>query len=216
MDLTGQRFGLLTVREFAGYTDGRVKRRTWLCGCDCGETRATTQSHLKNGQVTSCGCGTGNPESNYIKHKREYGVWASMKQRCLNPDSDNYHKYGGRGITVCERWLDFRNFLADMGPRPDGMTIDRIENNGNYEPGNCRWATPTEQAFNTRRNRSITYNGITRSLTQWAELYGIKFGTLWQRLEKGWPMDIALTRAPQPGKSEVAGRRRGFTAGGEP
>lgn len=216
-DLMGNVYGHLTVTAFEGKIKKHAQARPyWRCLCACGESVVVTQNHLNNGQVTSCGCKNGNPESNFAKHKREYGVWAGMRDRCRNPHSTNWHKYGGRGITVCERWDDFRNFLADMGPRPDGMTLDRINNDGNYEPGNCRWATPEVQAFNTRRNRFFTYNGVTRSLTQWADAYGIKFGTLWQRIEKGWPIDIALTRAPHPGKSEVIGRHRGFEKGRNP
>lgn len=111
----------------------------------------------------------------------------------MNPKSASYPNYGGRGIKVCERWMDFDNFLADMGERPEGLEIDRKDNDGNYEPGNCRWATIKQQCNNTRYNHKITYNGKTLNLVEWASVLGMKKGTLGNRLKRGWSIERALT-----------------------
>jgi hypothetical protein len=116
-----------------------------------------------------------------------------MRQRCDNPKAAHYADYGGRGIAVCERWLKFDNFLADMGPRPEGMTLERKENNGNYEPGNCRWASRSEQMRNRRNSRFVTYQGKTQTLKDWANEYGLTGSTLWLRWKRGWDFKRALT-----------------------
>ena len=141
---------------------------------------------------------TGDPLKNRrVRHgmwkSAEYGVWANLKWRCLNPDRDP--DYGGRGITVCERWQVFENFLADTGPRPSPKhSIDRIDNNGFYSPENCRWATPKQQCRNTRRTRYLTSNdGVTLPIRDWEERLGTKEGTLWARLNKGWSDDEILS-----------------------
>jgi len=125
-----------------------------------------------------------------------YYVWATMKARCSNPNNDNYHRYGGRGISVCESWANsFEQFLADMGERPDGLSIDRIDVNGDYEPSNCRWATATEQMRNTSVNRLITHNGQTKTLVEWAEASGISVQTLHSRLGRwGWSFEDAISK----------------------
>ncbi len=123
-----------------------------------------------------------------------YRSWQRMKNRCLNPNKDNYALYGGRGIQVCERWRSsFENFLADMGERPEGKTLDRYPNpDGNYEPNNCRWATPKEQTNNTRQCVILTFNGCSRNVMQWSEITGIPHGVLCQRIRYGWPVDRIL------------------------
>jgi hypothetical protein len=137
----------------------------------------------------------------------EYSVWSAMRARCLNPAHSNYRHYGGRGIQVCERWESFANFLADMGPRPSlRHSIERTDSNGNYEPGNCRWATPAEQARNKSTNRFFTLNGETMCLTDWAKRLGVSPDCLAARLRRGTPPELALTEAPHKGKS--SGKRR--------
>ena len=121
-----------------------------------------------------------------------YKTWTEMKARCLNPSNDSYPNWGGRGITICTRWMKFENFLADMNVRPAGMTIERIDNNGNYEPSNCRWATPKQQARNTRRNRLIKYKGITKTLIEWAEIMRISPSALRGRIDSGMSAKKAL------------------------
>ena len=130
----------------------------WECLCECGNKTIVSASYLRNGKIKSCGCLR--KEGNNTKHQHTsrshtpsptYSSWIKAKQRCNNPNVPNWVDYGGRGIKVCDRWLDsFENFLADMGERPDGTTIDRINNDGNYEPGNCKWSTPKEQSNNRR------------------------------------------------------------------
>lgn len=123
----------------------------------------------------------------------EYTVWSSMRDRCNRPANRNYHNYGGRGITVCERWARFRNFLEDMGARPSPEhEIDRIDNNGHYEPGNCRWATRSEQERNKRTNRHLTINGVTQTLTEWAATAGIPVNRAFNRLYHGRPPEEVI------------------------
>ena len=129
-----------------------------------------------------------------VKHLPEYQIWKQMRYRCSNPRTRNYHNYGGRGIKVCGRWSVFKNFWEDMGPRPaTHYSLDRIDNDGNYEPDNCRWATPKQQGRNARYNRILTHNGRSMCLADWSEATGIRHSIIRKRLTRGWPVDLALT-----------------------
>lgn len=159
-DLTGQRFGFLLAKTYIAGTK-ESPRSKWVCVCDCGKEIICKAENLKRGKIKSCGCKSNEMRRlSSIKHGHTrydgyvsgaYGSWASMKQRCENENNAQFNDYGGRGITICERWKSFENFLADMGDRPEGMSLDRVDPNGNYEPGNCKWSTRSEQAINKRK-----------------------------------------------------------------
>lgn len=128
------------------------------------------------------------------KRTTTYRRWQAIKNRCFNPGDKNYRHYGGRGITLCERWLSYVNFLADMGEAPRGMWLDRIDNGKGYEPGNCKWVTPTQQLRNTRRNHIVEFNGMRKCLSEWAEYLGVDFRAIHARVQAyGWPIERALT-----------------------
>lgn len=196
-DRTGLKFGRLTVLkpiQIKGY------ETKWLCQCDCGATIEVRGPNLDNGLTKSCGCLWRSQKQRRDRKSREGETrlsWELMQSRCYNPRSSQYYLYGARGITVCERWRkNYAAFLADMGERPEGTTLDRYPDcNGNYEPGNCRWATPKEQANNRRDNRLIVAFGKEQTLKQWAEEYKIPVGTLSGRLDRsGMPIEDALTK----------------------
>lgn len=122
-----------------------------------------------------------------------YMIWLTMRKRCSNPKSNGYARYGGRGISVCQRWDEFNNFIADMGERLPGKTLDRKDNDGNYEPSNCRWATRKEQSANSTLTKQIVFNGETKSVRQWEVSLGLGQGALWHRLKNGWSLSKALS-----------------------
>jgi len=154
-DLPGKTFGRLTVISYEGRL-GNDRRHHWRCKCECGNETVVAERYLLEGRTLSCGCIKA--EGTHVVHgmarKGEYGVWCAIKTRCLNPHTKCFPDYGGRGIRVCERWLnDFAAFYADMGPRPKGLTIERRDNDGDYEPSNCYWATRHEQRVNQRQRK---------------------------------------------------------------
>lgn len=176
----GDRFGKLVVIESVRATGVKTK---WRCLCDCGNESIIRQDHLNSGATMSCGCLAA--ETNGAYKTRTYSSWSSMRQRCLNPKAPNYQNYGGRGVHICARWLEsFENFLADMGVRPAGTTLERDETNQNYEPGNCRWATPKEQARNRRNNRLVEFEGEEITMSEAAERSGVNLTTFKYRLDK--------------------------------
>lgn len=194
IDLTGQQFKRLTVTALIGRQHGEA---FWLCKCSCGNQTRARGSYLRSGAVTSCGC---RQTEQRITHGHTvngdsgaYKSWENMIQRCTNPRHHHWAKYGGAGITVCERWMSFENFLADMGNRPDETSIDRINNSGNYEPGNCRWAGRKQQQRNRSAIRSITWKGETLSMIEWSEKLQINYSALEARIRRGWPLSKALT-----------------------
>jgi hypothetical protein len=210
IELTGQRFGRLTV--LARVANGKGGNARWLCRCNCGNEREILAGHLKSGDSRSCGCLQRELVSLRLfrhGHRRirkdgrgqstTYLSWNAMRERCYNRNYHAYARYGGRGISVCDRWLgSFEDFLADMGERPPGKTIDRRDNDGNYEPENCFWATKAEQARNKRSNRWITFQGEARCLAEWAELFNVRYNTLRMRLSRGWTLQCALTTPVSP------------------
>lgn len=203
-DLTGNRFGrwivieeVEPVREPSGHL-----RHRWLCRCDCGTVKSVKGASLIAGRSLSCGCERAeNNAKRMTKHNmyrtRLYKVWEGMKSRCDNPHNDRYKNYGGRGIDICDSWRkDFLNFYewAINNGYKDDLTIDRINVNGNYEPDNCKWSTPKEQANNRTNNHSITYDGKTLTIAQWADLLGINSYILYQRIVKRrWTIERAFT-----------------------
>lgn len=205
-DITGQRFGRLTVLRVAEEKTGSLYR--WWVQCDCGAPEKTVLgNHLRLGRIVSCGCHSRDRiraalTTHGLSDRPEYHCWVGMCYRCTSPNDASWPYYGGRGIRVCERWLmdtGFANFLADVGPRPSlRHTIDRIDNDGHYEPGNVRWATKTEQNRNSRKNVRLTFRGETLTIAEWSERTGIPYRALQTRVVRGWSTDRALTHRVQP------------------
>lgn len=196
-DLAGQKFGRLTAVE-ATRTLGN--KRAWRCRCECGREVVSATGNLTNGHTASCGCLRRELTSKRCKtHGRvkspEYQCWAGMLRRCFTPSVKSYSDYGGRGITVCNEWTQsFEAFCRDMGPRPSlAHSIDRYPDpNGNYEPSNCRWGTPEQQANNRRSNKFIEFNGESLTLAEAAAKHGMALNTFWARLKSGWSVERAL------------------------
>ena len=187
-DLTGLRFGRLTVTELSERT-GKNGERYWKCECDCGSTKDVSASALLSGYSKSCGCLKKELlQNSRSKNKRLYQVWQDMKQRCYNPKNKYYRRYGGRGISVCEEWLkEYEPFYqwAISNGYEKGLQLDRTDNDGNYCPENCRWATPKQNSNNRSCIVFITYAGETHTRTEWAEITGIPLGTIKKRYKNG-------------------------------
>lgn len=190
-DLTGMKFGRLTVIERA--ENDKLGKARWLCKCDCGNETVVGGAFLRLGQSTSCGClrkETGNHRTHGMKGTSVYHSWCAMKQRCLNPNTKKFKRYGGRGITIYPDWVDdfqaFYDYVSKLEHfGKEGYTLDRIDNNGNYEPNNLRWADNKTQARNRRSNIIVEYNGKAMTLTESAESSGIAFSTLLTRYRAG-------------------------------
>lgn len=210
LDIAGKQFGKLTAIAIS--PEPRKNNQTlWQCLCECGLSKLVPASKLVSGHTSSCGClhrkhGHTSKEVNY--ESKTYHAWHSMKERCYNPATKGYERYGGRGIKVCQEWReDFRNFLQDMGETPEGnrISLDRINTNGHYCCGhcqectasgweaNCRWSNPRQQANNKRNNRLITYDGRTQTLGQWCQELNVPYDRVHKRLSAGWSVEEALT-----------------------
>jgi hypothetical protein len=201
VNLLGETFGYLRVVAGPFIEDGCT---WWMCACDCGNETKVRSNSLRAGDTKSCGCYARSQTS--IRSKTHgmsktaiYRTWRCMLSRCYYEKDRCYSIYGGRGITVCDRWREsFENFYADMGDKPSSKhSLDRIDSDGNYCPTNCRWATPTEQANNRRNSLRVCINGISKSLADWAEFYGTKLNTIDTRIARGWSYEEAVCGRPR-------------------
>lgn len=192
VNLVGQSFNRWTV--IARAENSAAGQTRWLCRCTCGNEAVVQAAALKNNHSKSCGClKVETTVKRFTKHgyakagvySPTYGSWAAMVARCTNPNHDAYPYYGGSGIKVCQRWLDFSNFIADLGEKPEGYSIERRDVKLGYEPGNCYWATLIEQARNKRTNTILTVDGISRTIAEWSEKTGVKVSTISWRLQTG-------------------------------
>jgi hypothetical protein len=198
-NITGKKYNGLTAIKFAKKCE-KWNHAFWLFKCECGTKKILQKSKVICGHIISCGCGaknkkkTGNPTHNLSKTYM-YILWKGMRQRCNNPNNPKYPNYGGRGIKVCDRWNNFENYLLDMGNRPSpDYSIDRIDNNGNYEPNNCRWATKSEQARNQRSNIKITLGNKTLCISEWAKINNLPESTIRARIIRGWNLIDSITK----------------------
>lgn len=190
----GRAFGCLTVISCPEYCP--TQTIVWA-KCYCGKTISIIAANLIK-RNSKCTC-KGTTFSHGMKGTKIYSVWRSMKERCSSPNSQFFYAYGARGISVCERWQKFENFYEDMGDRPsDSHSIDRINNDGNYEPGNCRWATAKEQARNKKKTKMATYKDVTKPVSEWIEILGLKPAVIYDRLRRGWPTKEAFELAINP------------------
>jgi len=196
VDHTGVKFGRLTAKRLVGK---KGKKTFWEFECDCGTLKEIPLYHVTSGKITSCKCLNREINTTHGKAKvngkvtRTYAIWSQMKQRCHNTKNSRYSDYGARGISVHVWWHVFENFLADMGEAPDGLSIERRDNDGNYCPENCYWATGHEQNRNKRTNRWIEYNGEKKLVSEWERDLGVSSGTITHRLAAGWLIEAAVT-----------------------
>jgi hypothetical protein len=199
-DQVGRRFGRLVVVALVEQDASKENNHLWMFKCDCGNEKQARIKSVRSGKTSSCGCvfaemmAARNTKHGLSSSSATYRSWKDMRQRCMNESGGDWANYGGRGIAVCKEWDDFLVFLSDMGERPQGMTLDRIDVNGNYSRQNCRWATPKTQANNKTSNKVLTLNGKTRTLQQWADETGIKRETIAARARAGMVDDKILHR----------------------
>ena len=197
LSFEGRVFGRLTVVRRSN------KKGYWWCQCSCGSAEKEIQhGNLTYGNTRSCGClakevsireNTTHGKTNTLVYK----TWQGMHTRCKNPNYKLFHRYGGRGIYVCKRWQSFENFYADMGDKPKGSSLDRIDNDGPYAPWNCRWTTSKNQGRNRCDNKLITYNGMTKTLIEWSEYLKISYSALCNRSKRGWTVERMLSTPVQ-------------------
>ena len=198
-DISGHVFGRLTVISKAENSGRKVR---WICKCVCGNETLVAGNHLRSGSTISCGCfaAESTKTRSFVHGKTkstEYRSWIGMKQRCTNSRNAEFHRYGGRGISVCDRWLNsFENFIKDMGNKPEGKSIDRIDNNLGYSPENCRWATAEVQSNNKSNNRLYTIGNDSYSVIQWERITGTYRSTIQSRLKRGWDIKEAVYGEP--------------------
>lgn len=200
-DLTGQRFSRLIVLEPHG--KDKFGNKQWLCRCDCGRLTVANSHSLTSKHKRSCGCMMRERIGNMRRidgrsNDRLYHLYYRVRSRCENPKASYFEHYGGRGIRVCDEWQTweaFRDWALANGYK-DGLTIDRIDVNGNYEPSNCKWITQAEQMRNTRKTRYLTVNGVKKPLVTWCEELGVSFGTASARFTRGWadPLEVLFGR----------------------
>ena len=196
-NLAGQRFGRLEVLRRA--ENDKHGHAQWLCRCDCGGETTLLTNSLTSGKTRSCRCllseTTGNRRRTHGQSNktRTYRIWKGMISRCRNPNATSYKWYGAIGIGVCERWNSYENFLTDMGEAPEGMSLERDRPAEAYSKANCRWATALEQSRNTKANRKITAFGKTLCASEWAEITGIPAPTIYDRLNRGWTGEKAVS-----------------------
>lgn len=193
---TGDKFNRLTAIKFV---DMRMNsQQFWLFKCECGNEKVISVNSVKIGTTKSCGCLSSELLKKRSKHgmckTKIYKIWAVMLQRCFNQDNKGYKNYGGRGIKVCSEWLKFENFYKDMGDKPEGMTLDRKNNNLGYCKSNCKWSNRKEQNNNKRNNILITYKNKTQTLSQWAEELNINYNIFFYRFKSGWDIKKILTK----------------------
>lgn len=217
VDITGLKFNRWTVISFV---EGEPKMSKWLCECECGNRSNVDGGALKHGNSKSCGCLRNEKASARLVKRRktkkffprlthgqtrggvwsnEYGIWSAMKERVFNPKVESYKYYGARGIKIDPRWMKFENFIADMGLRPTkNHSIERINNNGNYESDNCKWATRREQSYNTRRTKIVFHKGKSMTLFELSTISGISRQLLYGRIfSKGWSVERAIETKPR-------------------
>lgn len=192
-DLTGKRFNKLLVIGRAENSKNGTAR--WICKCDCGNITTVACTKLTSGSTKSCGCWR--KRRNGEACTRLYGIWRNMHRRCENPKHDHYDRYGARGIRVCPEWEDFESFKAwaTASGYKDDLSIDRIDVNGNYEPNNCRWATQKEQMNNIATNKTLTYNGKTFTVSQFADFLHVPRYTIRNQIRLGWSAEKIAKRA---------------------